>query len=94
MRSLQDTLYNWLSIKVVALDRTDDPSAFETAELFEKLLREDHGVEQLTFHPDEDMYWISCVQNGEEYRTRFPKELIDVMKDQMRKEPGRFRNYI
>ncbi|MBS2968819.1 hypothetical protein J9317_08620 [Metabacillus sp. KIGAM252] len=93
MRSLQDALYNWLSIKVVALDRPDDQSALETAALFENVLQEDHGIEQLTFHTDDEMYWISCLQNGEEYRTRFPQELIDVMKDQMRREPERFRNY-
>ncbi|KZZ82997.1 MULTISPECIES: hypothetical protein [Bacillaceae] len=93
MRSLQDALYNWLTIKVVALDRPDDQSALETAALFENVLQEDHGIEQLTFHTEDEMYWISCLQHGEEYRTRFPQELIDVMKDQMRREPERFRNY-
>ncbi|MTH52581.1 hypothetical protein GKZ89_04110 [Bacillus mangrovi] len=93
MRSLQDALYNWLSIKVVAIDRPDDQSANETAALFEQVLSEDHAIEQLTFHTEDDMYYITCLQNGEQYRARFPRELIDVMKEQMRREPERYRNY-
>ncbi|MGD6818401.1 hypothetical protein ACQCVE_15175 [Metabacillus sp. 113a] len=93
MRSLQDALYNWLSIKVVALDRPDDLSAAETAALFESVLKEDHGINQLSYKMEEGLYWITCLQNGKEYRTRFPAELIDVMKDQMRREPDRYRNY-
>ncbi|MBM6618605.1 hypothetical protein [Bacillus suaedaesalsae] len=93
MSSLQDTLYNWLTIKVVADVRVDDTAAQDTVNLFYEVLTEEHGISEITVKKDEQMYEVSYVLQGEQKRTRFPVELIDVMLEQMEAEPEKFINY-
>src|SRR4051812_48269203 len=95
MNSLQDTLYNWLTIKVVCDARPDDTAALETKELFDEMLVEKYGVtpSELRIETDEDMYYVHYVRAGEEKKARFPKELIDVMLNQINMEPDKFVNY-
>ena len=45
MKSVQDTLYNWLTIKVVCDARPDDTAAKETLNLFEEMLTDDHHLQ-------------------------------------------------
>lgn len=42
--TLQDALFNWLQISIVAEARPDDNAARETCGFFEQILREDHHV--------------------------------------------------
>ena len=42
MNSLQDTLYNWLSIKVVSDMRPADTAAQETTEMFQGMLEKEY----------------------------------------------------
>jgi hypothetical protein len=93
MSSLQDALYNWLTIKVVADVRTDDESAQDTAKLFYEILTEDHGVKNLQVEKDDQMYIVHYSISDEQKTSRFPVELIDVMLDQMEAEPEKFINY-
>ncbi|RHW36550.1 hypothetical protein D1B31_17705 [Neobacillus notoginsengisoli] len=95
MNSLQDTLYNWLTIKVVCDARPDDLAASETKELFEELLVEKYElpVSELTIETEEDMYYVHYERNGEKKKTRFPRELIEVMLNQINLEPEKFANY-
>lgn len=44
MKSLQDALYNWLTIYVVARARPDDAAAQETAAFFKEILKRDFHV--------------------------------------------------
>lgn len=41
---LQDALFNWLQIKLVAEARDDDRAAKDTLDFFEQILREDHQL--------------------------------------------------
>ncbi|WP_096154784.1 MULTISPECIES: hypothetical protein [Bacillus] len=93
MRSLQDTIYNWLTIKVVADVRKDDSAAQETETLFKSMLMEDHEITSIEFVKEEPMYYVSYEQHGEMKKTRFPIELIDVMINQISEEPERYKNY-
>jgi hypothetical protein len=93
VNSLQDALYNWLTIKVVSEDRPDDLSADETKKLFEAILTEDHGLANIKVTKDEDMYYVHFEKDGEKKHSRFPVELIEVMLLQMRAEPEKFKNY-
>jgi len=93
MSSLQDSLYNWLSIKVVADARPDDTAAIDTFLLFDELLKENHAVSGITIHKDDVMYLVSYQMDGELKTSRFPAELIDSMIDQIQAEPEKYKNF-
>ncbi len=65
MKSVQDALYNWLTIKVVSDARPDDTAAKETTELFEAMLTEEHHVSNIEITKDETMYYMTY-QHGDE----------------------------
>jgi hypothetical protein len=93
MSTLQDALYNWLTIKVVAEVRIDDVAAQDTANLFYEILTEDHGLSNIIVEKDDEMYEVHYLIKGEQKKSRFPVELIDVMLEQMEAEPEKFKNY-
>ena len=93
MSSVQDALYNWLTIKVVCDERPKDKAAKETENMFLTILEEDHRVSDITVKVDDIMYHISYVKDGERFKTRFPRELIEVMINQMKESPKRYVNY-
>ncbi|MCL6573886.1 MAG: hypothetical protein K6T88_19755, partial [Bacillus sp. (in: Bacteria)] len=59
MKSLQDTLYNWLTIKVVCDARPDDTAARDTLDLFEEMLTVEHHLSNIEIKTDEIMYYVS-----------------------------------
>lgn len=93
MKSIQDALYNWLSIKIVSDERQDDTAAKKTATLFERILREEHLVSNLKVTTDETMYFIQYFQDGEEKSNRFPRELVEVILHQINEQPEKYVNY-
>ncbi|MBD3106868.1 hypothetical protein IEO70_00560 [Bacillus sp. AGMB 02131] len=93
LRSLQDAIYNWLSIKVVCEARPDDTAAKETEQDFSRLLQEEYAVSHIQVEKEEELYFVSCHSKGEEHTYRFPKELIDCMLDSIKENPDRYRNY-
>ena len=93
MNSVQDALYNWLTIKVVCDERPTDKAAIETESMFLTILKEDHKVNDITIDIDDVMYYISYVKDGEKSKTRFPRELIEVMINQMKDAPEKYVNY-
>ncbi|PLR79215.1 hypothetical protein CU633_01535 [Bacillus sp. V3-13] len=93
MRSLQDALYNWLSIKVVSDARPDDTAAKDTTKLFEELLAKDHGISEIVITKGETMYELTYSHQNQEKKSSFPVELIDVMINQIEEEPEKFINY-
>ncbi|QFT88720.1 hypothetical protein FIU87_08695 [Bacillus sp. THAF10] len=93
MRSIQDTLYNWLTIKVVSEARPEDTSARETTALFKGILYEDHQLSNIEVTKDDLMYFVEYDKDGERHKVRFPIELIDVMLEQMLDEPEKYQNY-
>jgi hypothetical protein len=93
LKSLQDALYNWLSIKVVAEARPDDQSAQDTLQLFQKILEEEHRLENIRVEKNEVMYSVTILQNGKEKQMKFPIELIEAMLQQIEQEPEKYVNY-
>lgn len=93
MRSMQDVVYNWLSIQIVADERQDDRSAVDTAAFFWNLLQSEHEVEDVDVQKLEDMYFVTCHTSTEKREFRFPLELIDCMNDTIKNEPHKFQNY-
>ncbi|WNS77029.1 hypothetical protein RRV45_08605 [Bacillus sp. DTU_2020_1000418_1_SI_GHA_SEK_038] len=93
MRSLQDNLYNWLTIKVVSLERPDDTAAADTVKMFEEMLIDEHRLSNIEIETDEMMYYVHFDQDGERKKSRFPRELIEVMLNQIKSEPEKYVNY-
>jgi hypothetical protein len=93
MKSLQDALYNWLTIKVVADARPDDQAAWETERLFAEILKNDFQVTNLHITKDEAMYLITYEKDEQQKTTRFPVELIEAMLEQINSEPEKYANY-
>lgn len=92
MKSVQDTLYNWLTIKVVCDSRPDDTAARDTLHLFEEMLA-DLNLSNIEVTTDVVMYYVSYQQGDEKKKTRFPRELIEVMLQQINQEPEKYENY-
>ncbi|MBV7503881.1 hypothetical protein KW850_01195 [Bacillus sp. sid0103] len=92
MKSVQDTLYNWLTIKVVCDARPDDTAARDTLNLFEEMLAE-LNLSSIEVTTDVVMYYVSYQQGEETKKTRFPRELIEVMLQQINQEPEKYENY-
>ncbi|WP_042349075.1 hypothetical protein [Bacillus massiliigorillae] len=93
MKSLQDALYNWLSIKVVSDARPEDKAANETVAMFLKILEDDHNVSSLEITKDEDMYYVTYEKSGISHTNRFPVELIECILMSINENPARYKNY-
>ncbi|MFD2443373.1 hypothetical protein ACFSO7_05170 [Bacillus sp. CGMCC 1.16607] len=93
MKSLQDALYNWLTIKVVCDERPDDTAALETKELFDNILQKDHGVSDIVVTTDAVMYYVEYTHADEQKKARYPRELIEIMLDQINHAPEKYVNY-
>ncbi|KXG10409.1 hypothetical protein PNH38_03645 [Anoxybacillus rupiensis] len=93
MKSLQDALYNWLTIQVVADARPEDHAAQDTAQLFKNILKIDFQIEKVAFVKEEEMYIVSYQKGGKEQATRFPVEFIEGMLEQIQSEPEKYTNY-
>ncbi|MEY2191373.1 hypothetical protein AB7942_01390 [Neobacillus sp. BF23-41] len=92
MKSVQDTLYNWLTIKVVCDARPDDTAARDTLNLFEEMIA-DLQLLNIEVTKDDVMYYVSYQQGEETKKTRYPQELIEVMLNQINQEPEKYENY-
>ncbi|MBT2726064.1 hypothetical protein J7E63_03805 [Bacillus sp. ISL-75] len=92
MKSVQDTLYNWLTIKVVCDARPDDTAARDTLNLFEEMIADLH-LSDIEVTKDDVMYYVSYQQGEETKKTRYPQELIEVMLNQINQEPEKYENY-
>ncbi|AEH48733.1 hypothetical protein [Parageobacillus thermoglucosidasius] len=92
MKSLQDALYNWLTIYVVARARPDDAAAQETAAFFKEILKRDFHVTNVKVKK-EAKYIVEYKKDGEEESACFPAELIEAMLKQIEEAPEKYDNY-
>ncbi|MFE0507829.1 hypothetical protein ACWF7H_26100 [Peribacillus butanolivorans] len=92
MKSLQDALYNWLTIRVVCDARPDDSAASDTEMFFMQILKKDHQVIIDSVSKIEPFYFVEFLIGDEMKKQRFPIELIDIMLDQIQLEPDKYKN--
>lgn len=72
---LEDALFNWLQIQLVADARPEDGAAAETLSFFAQILVEDHGLTQFVVDKmDETMIHVRYVKDGREKLQLFPRE--------------------
>ncbi|MEK3917439.1 hypothetical protein [Paenibacillus sp. FSL H7-0331] len=84
---LEDALFNWLQIKIVAEARTDDMAAEETRLFFEEILRDDHGLTEFTTSPDELRITISYELEGIRKTLMFDRELAEQLLTDINSNP-------
>ncbi|MDQ6418990.1 hypothetical protein RB620_05995 [Paenibacillus sp. LHD-117] len=72
---LEDALFNWLQIKIVAEGRPDDEAAFKTLGFFEEILREDHGLQGLEVASvDSGLIQVAYEKDGQRFTQHYPRE--------------------
>jgi hypothetical protein len=84
---LEDALFNWMQIKVVAEARRDDLAAEETKLFFEEMLREDHAVSSFATTHDGTRVYIDYVVNGERKKLTFDKEIAEQLLSDINSNP-------
>ena len=84
---LDDALYNWLQIRIVADARPHDRSALDTAAFFQDILSEDHQVSDLQYKKEGDAYWLHCVTGGNETSRRYDAEAVESLLNAIQSEP-------
>lgn len=63
--TLEDALFNWLQIRLVADARQEDKAARDTLAFFEEILRDDHGLKSFEIEKsDETMLHVRYVKEG------------------------------
>lgn len=85
--NLQDAMYNWLSIKVVAEERECDSAAHDTRAFFEEILTEDHGITNIDIEVEEPYYIVHYYKGMDKEKMKFPIELIDALLTSIQNEP-------
>jgi len=72
---LQDALFNWLQIRLVADARPDDRAAQETLDFFADILRTDHRLDEFEIiKTDDTMIHLRYVQEGKAKTQMFDRE--------------------
>jgi len=92
MKSIQDALYNWLTIHLVADARPHDAAAHDTAVFFLEILESDFGVTAVNAAKDEmnGRYVVEYVCGGEKKAAYFPVELAEALWRQIEAEPEKY----
>lgn len=84
----QDTLFNWLQIKLVSEGRPDDQAAHDTEQFFLEMLREDHHVSEITISGrDATMIHVSYTQQDKTKKQMFDLESAVQLLQEINAEP-------
>ncbi|MFF2886776.1 hypothetical protein [Paenibacillus sp. NPDC057967] len=72
---LEDALFNWVQIRLVADARQEDGAARDTLAFFEEILQEDHGLSSFEIErADETMLYVRYVKDGRALLKLYPRE--------------------
>lgn len=85
--NVQDVVYNWLTVKVVVDELPDDEAAKETYELFDNMLREEQGIEDISYEVDDEMYIVTYEHEGKKKTQRFLVELVNTLLNTIKNPP-------
>lgn len=84
---LDDALFNWLQIRVVADARPHDRSAQDTADFFREILAQDHQVDEIAYRKEEDMYELEFTADGTPGLRRYDTESVEQLLTAIENEP-------
>ncbi|XOK58947.1 hypothetical protein ACJ7K1_20520 [Paenibacillus elgii] len=86
--NLQDAVFNWLQISIVAEARPNDLAASETRDFFETILREDHRLERFIRTAGEETYIVEYEEaGGARHTKRFDRELAEQLLTDINSNP-------
>lgn len=85
--NIDDAIYNWLSIKLVAEAREDDLAAKDTFDFFSDILSEDHRIREIEVMKEDGWYIVDFTIDGVEQQKQYPSELIEALLLQIESEP-------
>ncbi|XEC96846.1 hypothetical protein AB6A23_10080 [Paenibacillus tarimensis] len=72
---LDDALFNWLQIEIVAEARPDDRAAADTRDFFLEMLTDDHGLSMVRIaEKDETMIHVKYEREGRVLTKLYPRE--------------------
>ncbi|NBD22823.1 hypothetical protein [Paenibacillus glycinis] len=85
---LEDALFNWLQIQLVAEDRPEDRAAADTRDFFLEILTEDHGVSNLLIHKTDDtMVHLKYDKDGRSKLQMYPREAAEQLLADINENP-------
>ncbi|SEN10742.1 hypothetical protein SAMN05518847_102179 [Paenibacillus sp. OV219] len=85
---LEDALFNWLQIQIVANARPDDHAAADTRDFFLEILTEDHHVENLHIHKvDDTMIHLRYDKDGRAKLQMIPRESGEQLLQDINENP-------
>ncbi|NIK75891.1 hypothetical protein FHS15_000991 [Paenibacillus castaneae] len=77
---LEDALFNWLQIKLVANARPDDGAAQDTVLFFAQILTEDHGLTEFAIaKTDNTMIHVTYEKDGRTKLQLYPRERCEQL---------------
>lgn len=80
MMKLEDALFNWLQIHLVAEARPEDKAAGETVRFFEQILREDHGLTEFVIGAmDATMVHVRYTASGKTKMQMYGREQAEQL---------------
>jgi hypothetical protein len=86
--TLQDALFNWVQMAIVADARPDDQAARDTRDFFEQILQEDHGLTSFYVEQkDETMLYIRYEHEGMSKKQMFDRESTEKLLDDILSNP-------
>jgi hypothetical protein len=77
--TLQDALFNWLQIHLVAEARVGDRAAADTRDFFVQVLQEDHRIGNIKISRVKGMYHLDFEHEGAEKRQSYPKAMAEQL---------------
>lgn len=85
---LQDALFNWLQMHIVAEARPDDRAAADTLDFFAVLLREDHAVTGMQIEGEDAIkVIIAYEQEGVSRSMSFDREAAEKLLEDINSNP-------
>lgn len=85
--TLDDAVFNWLQIKYVAEERSEDHAAQETYQFFTEILKEDHKLENIQVKEEEGMFLIQFIHEDKEREKSFPVKFVQQLLNDIESEP-------
>ncbi|MBM7565681.1 hypothetical protein [Paenibacillus sacheonensis] len=85
---LEDALFNWLQIQLVAEQRPDDRAAADTRDFFLEILTDDHGVTDVLVHKTDDtMIHVKYVKDDRAKLQLYPREAAEQLLTDINQNP-------
>jgi len=85
---LEDALFNWLQIRIVAEARPEDLSAKNTVDFFEEILQEDHKLSDIRMESvGDDLLQVCYDIEGTTYKKSFDREMTEQLLHEINANP-------